>query len=263
LKPSAENPCGTSVLVQIVSRLDYNAFGESVSSTGPKPRFRYTGKLFDDATSLQWNINRWYDVQIGRWASEDPIGFRGRDTNLVRYASNDPLDQVDLFGLAAAPCCKSNTPERYCCSTGLGFEQVFVILGFTDPYHCVLDALSGVWWYDLMVGFSLGVGATGTDALVAYVTQKGFAAHGPFFATYSIGIALAIHTAYDTCLAWQCQQRRTAPCRCTAVGLILDPWLCECPNTDDMILSDYGQMFYTAGPPTGGGSETIWMSRWW
>ena len=55
--------------------------------------------MFDDGTDLQWNINRWYDAQVGRWLSEDPIQFRGKDSNLFRYCANSPVLYVDLNGL--------------------------------------------------------------------------------------------------------------------------------------------------------------------
>jgi len=85
----------------VVSNLEYNAFGALVSATGDKPLFRYTGKMFDDATGLQWNINRWYDSNVGRWISEDPIGFRGKDGNVTRYVYNSPIQYADIYGKVA------------------------------------------------------------------------------------------------------------------------------------------------------------------
>jgi hypothetical protein len=48
---------------------------------------------------LQWNINRWYDSKVGRWMSEDPIGFEGVDRNLYRYVHGVLLAKIDVFGL--------------------------------------------------------------------------------------------------------------------------------------------------------------------
>jgi hypothetical protein len=50
---------------------------------------------------LQNNLNRWYDPTVGRWVSEDPIGFAGGDTNVIRYVHNSPMLYSDPFGLAA------------------------------------------------------------------------------------------------------------------------------------------------------------------
>ena len=80
----------------VVNHLIYNAFGILVSSTdgnsnnptsiSPLLKYRYTGKYYDDLTGLQNNINRWYDNTAGKWISVDPIGFKGGDVNLYRYA---------------------------------------------------------------------------------------------------------------------------------------------------------------------------------
>jgi uncharacterized protein RhaS with RHS repeats len=50
---------------------------------------------------LQNNLNRWYDPSVGRWLSEDPIGFAGGDGNVYRYVLNAPTDYVDPLGFQA------------------------------------------------------------------------------------------------------------------------------------------------------------------
>ncbi|HQH45859.1 MAG TPA: RHS repeat-associated core domain-containing protein, partial [Candidatus Aminicenantes bacterium] len=79
----------------------YEAFGKVHSESGPTVDtiFGFTGRYFDDDTGLQWNLNRWYDPGVGRWLSEDPIGFDGQDPNLYRYVGNSPGDSVDPSGL--------------------------------------------------------------------------------------------------------------------------------------------------------------------
>jgi RHS repeat-associated protein len=65
--------------------------------------FAYTGRWFDKATGLQNNLNRPYDSAIGRWLSEDPIGFAGDSSNLYRYAGNSPTNYGDPSGLEDDP----------------------------------------------------------------------------------------------------------------------------------------------------------------
>ncbi|MDR2170088.1 MAG: hypothetical protein LBP59_08100 [Planctomycetaceae bacterium] len=85
----------------IESHLEYNAFGKLISETkNDLPLFAYTGKLTDKSSDLQWNINRWYDSNAGRWMSEDPIGFRGNITNVHCYVWNKTINFVDVLGLA-------------------------------------------------------------------------------------------------------------------------------------------------------------------
>ena len=45
---------------------------------------------------------RWYDAQLGRFISEDPIGFAGGDINLYGYVRNNPLMYKDPKGLTAS-----------------------------------------------------------------------------------------------------------------------------------------------------------------
>jgi RHS repeat-associated protein len=61
--------------------------------------FAFTGRLLDQATGLQNNLNRWYDASVGRWLSEDPIGFNAGDANLYRYVGNGPTNGADPSGL--------------------------------------------------------------------------------------------------------------------------------------------------------------------
>jgi RHS repeat-associated protein len=44
---------------------------------------------------------RYYDPKIGRFISEDPIGYEGGDINLYVYVWNDPTDFSDSTGLGA------------------------------------------------------------------------------------------------------------------------------------------------------------------
>lgn len=39
-----------------------------------------------------------FDPTIGRWISEDPIGFEAADTNLYRYVGNNPTNALDPSG---------------------------------------------------------------------------------------------------------------------------------------------------------------------
>jgi RHS repeat-associated protein len=97
----------------VVSHLGYNAFGKLISEIkNDLLLFAYTGKLFDKSSDLQWNINRWYDSNAGRWISEDPARFNGKDHNLLRYAQNNMLVLTDINGLAPSGYIVSGA--RYC-----------------------------------------------------------------------------------------------------------------------------------------------------
>jgi len=78
----------------------YDSYGNVTAETNATVDtvFAFTGKLFDDSTELQNNLNRWYDAEVGRWVSEDPIGFEGGDSNLSRYAFNEVTIRTDPTG---------------------------------------------------------------------------------------------------------------------------------------------------------------------
>jgi RHS repeat-associated protein len=80
----------------------YDSFGRVIAETNAAEdtAFGFTGRFFDDDTGLQNNLNRWYDASVGRWISEDPIGFAAGDVNLYRYVGNMPTGYVDPSGLS-------------------------------------------------------------------------------------------------------------------------------------------------------------------
>jgi RHS repeat-associated protein len=79
----------------------FDAFGNITSETAPTVDhlFAFTDRPFDEETGLQNNLNRWYDPKVGRWLSEDPIGFAGESFNVSCYVGNSPLEKTDSEGL--------------------------------------------------------------------------------------------------------------------------------------------------------------------
>jgi RHS repeat-associated protein len=62
---------------------------------------RFQGQYFDSETGLHYNRFRYYDPDIGRFVSQDPIGLAG-GTNVYQYAPN-PCGWLDPLGLAGNP----------------------------------------------------------------------------------------------------------------------------------------------------------------
>jgi RHS repeat-associated protein len=52
--------------------------------------FGFSGRPYDAATGLYDNRARWYDPAVGRFVSEDPLGFAAGDVNVYRYVGNCP-----------------------------------------------------------------------------------------------------------------------------------------------------------------------------
>ena len=87
----------------VINSITYNAFGEITNETDPSVDFRfgYTGREFDEETGQYYYRARYFDAPIGRFISEDTIGFAGGDTNLYRYVGNNATNYIDPTGNSA------------------------------------------------------------------------------------------------------------------------------------------------------------------
>ena len=78
------------------SESTYEPFGNATVS-GPSIPFQYTGRE-NDLTGLYYYRARYYNPQIGRFISEDPLDFAGGDVNFYAYVGNNPIDRIDPTG---------------------------------------------------------------------------------------------------------------------------------------------------------------------
>ncbi len=83
------------------ARFEYGPFGEPVRVTGPAVDdgvFRFSSRQLDPETALVGYGLRFYSPGLGRWLNRDPIAEPG-GLNLYGFVDNDPIGNVDLFGL--------------------------------------------------------------------------------------------------------------------------------------------------------------------
>jgi RHS repeat-associated protein len=76
----------------------YDSFGNRTEAMSADFRFGYTGRELDTETGLYYYRARYYDAAVGRFISEDPIGFSAGDTNLYRYVFNNATNYTDPSG---------------------------------------------------------------------------------------------------------------------------------------------------------------------
>ncbi|MEB3232910.1 MAG: Calx-beta domain-containing protein, partial [Leptolyngbyaceae bacterium] len=88
----------------LINQIEYDSFGRKLSETNPDggDRFGFTGREYDENTGLYYYRARYYDPELGRFISQDPIEFSGQDPNLYGYVSNNPTNATDPSGLIAA-----------------------------------------------------------------------------------------------------------------------------------------------------------------
>ncbi|WP_086004509.1 RHS repeat domain-containing protein, partial [Pseudomonas syringae] len=88
---------------QIVWQAKYRAWGavEKLVVNEVEQNLRFQGQYFDVETGLHYNTFRYYDPEIGRFTTQDPISIIG-GANLYQYGPN-PLSWLDPLGWAGNP----------------------------------------------------------------------------------------------------------------------------------------------------------------
>ncbi|MEQ9406875.1 MAG: RHS repeat-associated core domain-containing protein [Fuerstiella sp.] len=99
IRDVAEYDSGTDTTT-VVNHIQYSSFGTITSQTNStyEPRFTFTGREWDRDAELFYYRARWYDAGVGRFISEDPLGFQGNDTTLSRYVDNGATNYIDPSG---------------------------------------------------------------------------------------------------------------------------------------------------------------------
>ncbi len=85
----------------IVNTYAYSPFGEILSATeNIENPFKFAGQygVMYEGDGIYYMRARYYDASIGRFISEDPIGFDGDGPNLYAYVLNNPINFVDPDG---------------------------------------------------------------------------------------------------------------------------------------------------------------------
>ena len=86
-----------------VNHLVYSTFGQLTgqdeSDAFATPRNTFNGAYQDPKTELSKMGRRWYDARNAVFASYDPSGFRGGQTNLSEFVGNSPTNFIDPSGM--------------------------------------------------------------------------------------------------------------------------------------------------------------------
>jgi RHS repeat-associated protein len=81
-------------------QVTYDPWGDSGNINTHAFGFGYTGQRYDSDTGLYYYKARYYHPQIGRFLSNDPIGYND-NLNMYAYVHNDPLNYRDPTGRSA------------------------------------------------------------------------------------------------------------------------------------------------------------------
>src|SRR5262249_54597415 len=87
----------------VLDQITYDSFGNIPPGGETNPsngdRFKFTGREWDAEIGQHYYRARYYSPAVGRFESEDPIGFGGGDANFYRYVKNGPTNGTDSTGL--------------------------------------------------------------------------------------------------------------------------------------------------------------------
>ncbi|WP_068469970.1 RHS repeat-associated core domain-containing protein, partial [Candidatus Protochlamydia phocaeensis] len=75
-----------------------NANGQDIAASQVGNPWRYASKRVDPETGWIYFGRRYYDPEIGRWTTPDPLGFAD-GPNLYAYLHHNPLSAFDAYGL--------------------------------------------------------------------------------------------------------------------------------------------------------------------
>jgi RHS repeat-associated protein len=96
----------------LVNTYSYDSFGNPTATTGTIVNpFRFTAREFDSETGIYQYRARYYDQNVGRFLSEDPLKGISDGVNFYAYVHNSSINLIDPTGLS--PECSCSTPSRY------------------------------------------------------------------------------------------------------------------------------------------------------
>ncbi|MCU0432387.1 MAG: RHS repeat-associated core domain-containing protein [Bacteroidia bacterium] len=92
--------CPTGVISYTLDNvIDYYAFGKKLREyVNQKERYQYSGKERDEETGLDYFGARFYDANVGRFLSIDPLESKYYFQSTYAFAANNPVCLVDING---------------------------------------------------------------------------------------------------------------------------------------------------------------------
>jgi RHS repeat-associated protein len=92
----------------LVERYEYDVYGAvtifdgsgiTLTTSAIENPYLFTARRYDPESGNYYYRARVYSPPLGRFLSQDPLGFDAGDYNLYRYVSNNPVNDVDPTGL--------------------------------------------------------------------------------------------------------------------------------------------------------------------
>ena len=143
---------------------------------------RYGGLKDWDTGFVQFQ-HRWYDAEVGKWISRDPIGVEGEvnvyeysdtvgkpgSSNLYNYSQNDPINRVDPEGLEDSkkpPCSKADPLPSNCKECDDYGSEIYMGVSLKCFCKCAGDSA----WSQKVRGCLACEHLRGTNPIVSHIS---------------------------------------------------------------------------------------------
>jgi RHS repeat-associated protein len=140
----------------VIGAADWDAWGNSVTTTGPQSGLGWAGELRDPATGLTYLRARDYSPGTGRFTSRDSLSPNGSGTLAYEpygYADLNPATMVDPTGHQASPWARCVICTPVLLSVILAFQQQQAALATVAPAAARSGPIGANRW--AIAGFAL------------------------------------------------------------------------------------------------------------
>ncbi|NHA16184.1 RHS repeat-associated core domain-containing protein [Thioalkalivibrio sp. XN279] len=120
----------------VVARYEYEPYGLPRQAVVDQPG--YTGHVHDAGSGLVYMQQRYYDPEVGRFLSIDPVGVdlaTGANFNRYWYGNENPYTYTDPDGRNAVAGIGGILTETWNLVSGRGFDRDSVVGAFADGYN--------------------------------------------------------------------------------------------------------------------------------
>ena len=196
---------------EVVAHYEYSPFGSLTKTTGAYTTsnpFRFSSEYFDEETGLVYYNYRYYNPELGRWISRDPIEEQG-GFNLYGMIGNNPLHGWDKLGKELCDNCKRQQEQDYwdAFRDGFGDSLLKQFESFTGFWADLFTGKGTENWYEYGEKSAYGqaeqIGGwteIGTKTALGVASVSAISALGVIATGYTSKVA--IHGAHHTFGSW-------------------------------------------------------------
>lgn len=121
----------------------YSPFGKQLNESTTSP-WRFASKRVEQTTGLIYFGSRYYNPQMQRWITPDPAGDLD-GPNLYAYVLNNPLSNIDLYGLFSNPYAGVQSAGGLIMRTAYPLFKAIELTGqHLIPFRGVRDLVEGI-----------------------------------------------------------------------------------------------------------------------